>query len=108
MNDVNETNEAQEIAAKYPNATLITVNGDVWALRPPTYGEWHAFLQETDDANAEKNARALEDLSRACLLHPPREAFNALLQAKPALGSQLGQVCADLAKADVEVRVKKR
>lgn len=99
--------EFETIQSQNPRAMVVTVEDEDWLLRPPTYAEWHAFLRETDEKDAARNSKALEDLTRACLLYPTRDRFNAALQVHGALGSQLGNICIDAAKATVEVRVKK-
>jgi hypothetical protein len=74
-------------------------------LRPPTRVEWAAFRSMASEKD--KKQYAQEDLSRACVVYPDREAFDKLLDKRPGLGDALSDICGELAIGAERIVAKK-
>lgn len=83
----------------------LTAAGLIFIARPPTRADYLRFTEMA--ADAKKRARAVEMLTRACIVYPEPDDFDALLERKPGLATSLGGELVELAGAVEEVEVKK-
>jgi hypothetical protein len=82
-------------------------------FRCPTEDEWHLF--EKGAADDEKgNSRPIAEIREAttklvfrCIVHPDREAVQALLKKRPAMLGVIARYVGEVAKGSEETRAKK-
>lgn len=84
---------------------LLTTSGEQLIARSPTRAEFTRFVDESSETK--RKARALETLTRACVLYPDAEALDALLEKRPGIGSSVAIKLVEIAGADQEVEAKK-
>jgi hypothetical protein len=70
-------------------------------VRRPGRAQWKRFRHMI--ADPAKRADALETLVRDCMLYPDRQAFEAMLEERPALAEVFGDEVGELAGSGLEV-----
>ncbi len=93
-----------ELKSRHPEVYILTAKGgESIAVRPPTDGEWGAFLDDREKIGS----RALKSLVRSCVLFPPEIEFLKLLDKRPALANVFGAKIMEIAGLEEEAQVKK-
>jgi hypothetical protein len=106
-----DKSKLSEIVAKAkadnPNAELhlLTVEDDQVIVRVPSGAAYQFFKDMASDDK--KKTRALEELTRSCVVYPDATAFDALLERRPGLGTSFGGKLVELAGVVEEVEAKK-
>jgi hypothetical protein len=78
-------------------------------IRAPKKAEFSKLNQSMwkDDSAVEEKASAPLDVARACVLYPPRDRYDALVDAYPAVAPQVATRALALAKAGAMAMGKK-
>lgn len=102
--------EIAQIKAKNPGELHVLCYGEggqhAVIAKTPSKGEWDRFTT-TSTADRANAARALKDMTRACIVWPDAAALDAIEEARPALLTQFGGELCDLAGNSEKIRVKK-
>lgn len=100
------TNEIiTRLKSEHEELHQLTAGELTFVVVPPSRAAWQRFSERvTDDA---KRLHALEQLARDCVVFPSAEAFDNVLQKKPATAAALFPKLSELAGAVEEVEAKK-
>ena len=91
----------EQLKEKHPRAVSLTAGGDTIAVAPPTRPQWRRFKAAAADER--KRPDALELILRDCLLYPDPQAFESMIEKRPALVEVFAEQVLELAGAGLEV-----
>jgi len=82
---------------KHGELIVLDKDGDVAAFRRINGPEYKRFRAKLFDEK--KRPDALEEITRVCLVHPDKAAFEAMLVRRPALADAFGEQLLEVAGA---------
>jgi len=88
--------EIAELKSTHGRIAHVVGKGNAWEVvfRKPTRAEYKKF--KADAANPARQSDAQEMLARSIVVHPSREAFDALLEDYPAIPEASSSAIAEL------------
>src|SRR4051812_19368289 len=94
--------ELADLEAKHVRTAHLIGKGGAWEVvfRKPTRAEYKAFRARAH--NPAQAADAQEILARACVVHPSKEAFDALLEDYPGIPEAASKEFTNLVGLSVE------
>ena len=98
--------QVKELETKYGRVAHVVGAGGKWEVvfRKPARAEYKRFRSMSH--NPSTVADAQETLCRACVVHPSKEAFDALLEDWPGICEAAGKALSELAGIAVDESVK--
>lgn len=96
--------EIDKLKAEHGELHELSHAGETVIVKAPNRPTWKRFRAQAQDEG--KRLIAMEELLRACVVHPERSSLEAMLDRKPGLVEAFGKVLAELAGAGTDVEKK--
>lgn len=96
--------DIQKLKAEHGALHQLDHAGEAVIVKSPNRATWKRFRSQAQDEA--KRLIAMEELVRACVVHPERGELEAMLDRKPGLVESFGKVLAELAGAGTDVEKK--
>lgn len=96
--------EIKKLKAEHGDLTQLDHAGESVIVKSPNRATWKRFRAQAQDEG--KRIIAMEELVRACVVHPDRAGLEAMLDRKPGLVETFGKELAELAGASDKAEKK--